>query len=603
MTRRFSTIFLAPLATALVLVTPLAPAKALWPFGGGSAQVADAAVTPVRVYRLSGGLSERPRPFDLFGSGSGQVLGDLLAQLRADIDDSRVKSLLFKVREFTPAPAQAEEIARILAVARKSGKYVEVHLESLDLPNLLAFSGADALALTPEATVLVAGLRAEVAHVRELLANIGLEADFEAVGDYKSAGETFTRDTMSDAARENLEALLDDVWKSLRERVAERRRLPLAKLDTLIDRGLLDAETARTGGLVDAIGYWQDRVAAATKRFGEAGVAWPVRPPTPELGSLFDLMKLLGDDSAETPATERPAIAVLTGQGPIVEGRAPEDLLESDTVIAVEDFLDDLHEATSDPRVKAIVLRIDSPGGSALASDLIHDAILRAANERPIVVSLGATAASGGYYIASAGQRIFANETTLTGSIGVFGGKLVYRDLMKKVGVHTTVIARGGKSGLLSGLDRFNDDERQAFRASLERTYRTFVNRVARGRNMGFDAVDRVAKGRVWTGRQAVERGLVDAIGGLDEAIAEARRRAGLEAGTSDVLRWPKGRGLLDLFGDAPGSSRIALPPMPWLELLPPALQAEMRDVAQLLRHLFAKAGVVAMLPWRLQLK
>jgi protease-4 len=595
------------LMAALLLAVPVGRAHAIWPFDTVARTPDRKADAPgaLRVYRLAGPLPERSSAAGLLQSGDAHVFGELVTALRADIAADGTQTLLFKLRAFTPTLAQADELARLVAAARAAKKEVEVHADGLGIQTLHAFGGASRVVLAPEASVLVPGLRVEVSFYRRLLASVGLEADFEAVGDYKSAGEAFTRDAMSDAARENLDALLDDLWSHVTTTLAGHRRLKPEAAVAALDAGLLGAEAAVRARLVDGAATFADHLGGLEARLGPASVAWPPAGREPELGSLFDLMKLLGDDGGDEDA-DRPAIAVIRAVGTIVDGREEADILSDGPVVASETFLDDLHAATTNPRVKAIVLRVDSPGGSALASEQIWQALERASESRPVLVSLGSMAASGGYYIASAGDQIIAEPSTLTGSIGVFGGKLVYKDLLEKVGVGSETLGRGRMHGLLSGLGRFDDAERAAFRASLEHTYRTFVNRVSRGRNMGYDAVEAVARGRVWTGRQALERGLVDRLGGLDDAIVEARRRAGLTAEGSAILWFPRTGGLLDLLTGRRPSSRIAGPDLmssPLLAALPPALAARFARAVATLRRLTASGGALALLPLDLEIR
>ncbi len=592
---------------ALLILCRSDPAHAIWPFDAmtRTTDTAEPDRGALRVYRLTGTLAERGSAAGLLGGATPHTFGELIAALRADIAAPTVRGFLFKLRGFTPTLAQADELSAMVAAARAAKKEVEVHADGLELSALGAFSGASRLILAPEATVMVPGLRVEVAFYRRLLASIGLEADFEAVGDYKSAGEAYTRDAMSDAARENLDALLDDLWAHLLRRVAAGRSLGEAKVEAALGAGLLDAEAAAKARLVDGASPFHAHLGGLEARLGRAVVAWPPPREAPELGSIFDLMRLLGD-AGGAGASDGPAVAVLLAVGPIVDGREEADPFSGGPVVAAETFLDDLHAATTNPNVKALVLRVDSPGGSALASERIWQALHRASERLPVIVSLGAMAASGGYYIASAGDRIFASTSTLTGSIGVFGGKLVYRGLLEKVGVSSETLGRGRMHGLLSGLGRFSDEERGAFRASLEETYRTFIQRVSQGRNMGYDAVDAVARGRVWTGKQARERGLVDHLGGLDDAIGEARKRAGLRTDESDLLWFPRGGGLLELLMGRTPSGRIAAPSLlssPLLAALPEALATRFARAVGTLRRLTASGGALAFLPLDLEIR
>ncbi|HRE91286.1 MAG TPA: signal peptide peptidase SppA [Myxococcota bacterium] len=477
-------------------------ASAKWPFSKEESKAEDK-TTPVRVYKLDGEVREKAGPWDGLGGGGALVFAELLEAIERDARDPHVQTLIFKLGAVSIGPAQGEELAAAITMARRSGKRVLAHFESADLRQLAAIAAADEVHMTPEGTLAIPGLRVEVSFYKELLGTLGLEADIEAVGEFKSAMEPFTRETMSDAARKNLDSLVDSLFGSFVESLAAARKLSVDKVKAAIDRGLFTGEDAKKAGLVDKLAYWPEVIEAATRgKKGEVSLGWPRAKETPEIGSIFDLLKLLGGDEDEVEDTS-PKVALLVAEGPIVEGRDPADLFSDDSVIASEDVLDALHTIEKDDTIKALVLRVDSPGGSALASDVIWRELARLNKKLPVVVSMGNVAASGGYYIASAGRKIFADPTTLTGSIGVFGGKMVYQSMLDKVGVKTVVIGRGQNAGMFSSLARFSDGERVVLREHMQHTYDTFVNRVAKGRNMSFDAVHKVAQGRVWTGRQA----------------------------------------------------------------------------------------------------
>jgi protease-4 len=574
---------LGGLAVALML-TPSAHAQFDFLLGGDKPATVQKATSPVRVFRLSGIIRETLSPWSLFSAPNTLIMSELLATIEVESKAPQVEALIFKLQGLELGLSQAEELAGALTAARKQGKQVIAHLESATLPTLAAVATATEIHLTPEGSVMLPGLQAEISFYRDLLGTLGVEADIEAVGQYKSAMEPFTRSTLSDPARENLEALVDGLYASSIDLLALPRKLTPAKLKALIDEGLLTAEDAKATGLVDRLAYWDETLAPLNPKGDSTRVslAWPKAKEAPEIGSLFDLFSLLTapeDDKAD----KAPKVAVIVAEGTIVEGRSMSDPMSDETVIATEDLLDTLHEIERDDSVKAIVLRIDSPGGSALASDILWRELARLNEKKPIVASMGNTAASGGYYLASAARRILANPTTLTGSIGVFGGKMVYASLLDKIDVDTVVISRGKHAGMFSGLTRFSDTEREVMRKHMKHTYKTFVNRVAKGRNMSHDAVDRIAQGRVYTGRQASEVGLVDKLGGLDDAIAEARKLARLPADTKSEL-YPKPKTfleMLDLFGGGTGSRRITAPRISALHALLQSLPAPLSTHAR----------------------
>ena len=591
-----------PLGALLLMALPLPALAQHWPFPDAPT-AAGSPAPAVRVFRLSGAGHDTPSPWDLFGTADDLVLPELLAALDRAAASPAVKALLVRFGPVDLSLSQREELANALHQVRKRGKRVIVHLESVDNADLMAASAADEVHLAPEGTVFLTGLRAEVSFYKDVLATLGLRADLEAQGRFKSAVEPMTRSGLSEPAREQLEALLDGLYATFLERIGRNRGLGRDAVAALVDVGLFTAEQAKARGLVDKLSYWRDLVDEVTARFGSApALAWPVPTDTPEIGSVFGLLELL--TRTDVPAqTGRPRIALLSAEGPIVSGRSQGGLMSDERVIASDDLLDAFEDIEQDASVKAVVLRIDSPGGSALASDILWRAVERLGKKRPVVVSMGSVAASGGYYLASAAQRIFALDTTVTGSIGVFGGKLVYGELLDKIGVQTTVLARGKHAGLFSPLTPFTDTERAVFRDTMAHTYDTFVNRVAAGRGMSYDAVHRVAQGRVWTGQQAVAAGLVDEIGGLPEALAAAARLAKLSLDDADIVLFPRQRSLLERLS---GDPQRLLGPRLDLRALLAGLPAPVADrisaAANLLDQLLSREPALALLPFGLTL-
>lgn len=593
---------LALILLAVGLAAPPAAAQH-WPYPLGKADAEDEAAA-VRVFRVAGPVYESESPWDLFSSDSAVIFPVLLAQIDRQSRRPEVKTLVFRLGSASLGLAQTEELAAAIARARERGKRTIVHFESAANADLLAATAADEIHLTPEGSLFLTGLRAEVAFYRELLGTLGVTADLEAVGRYKSGAESMTRDDMSDAAREQLDALLDSIYDTFLGRLATRRKQTRDAMTDLIDVGLFTAEAAQKERLVDQLSYWRDLVDQLAARHGARPVlAFPIVEEAPDIGSFFGLIEMLTKTDTP-PETGRPRVALLVAEGPIVSGRASPDFMSDARVIASDDFLDALAAIEDDPAVKALVVRVNSPGGSALASDVIWRALSRVNKTRPVVVSMGDIAASGGYYIASAATRIFALDTTITGSIGVFGGKLVYGELLDKVGVSTVVLSRGKHAGLLSPLSRFSDSERAVFRENMQHTYETFVNRVRAGRNMSYDAVHRVAQGRVWTGKQARAVGLVDEVGGLHEALAEAARLARLDLAETDVVAFPRQRSFFDLFSGEP--NRLLAPRLELRQLLarlPGPLGDHLGRVATLLDTLLSKELSLALMPFTISVR
>ncbi|MCB9729835.1 MAG: signal peptide peptidase SppA [Deltaproteobacteria bacterium] len=558
----------------------------------------------VRVFRIDGPVTEASNPWDPFGFDDSLVLGELLASLDEAARDPAVGTLVLDVRSPGWGLAQASDVAAAVRHARTQGKAVVAHVVDLSSPTLLAVAGADSVLLTPEGRMMAPGLRAEVTFFKDLMETVGLEADIETVGRFKSAAEPLTRRDMSEPAREALDALVGSLWQSLISDVAEARHLERAKVEAAFDEGLLTAEAARERGLVDGLEYRSDLLERLQQTTGsKPTLAFPDARALPDMSSLFGLIELLTRSPERPPAGHR-RVALLVAEGPIQMGRAADELFASGSVVAADDLLEAIQAIARDDSIGAVVLRIDSPGGSALASDLIWRALVRLGETRPVVASLSGTAASGGYYIASAAKEIIAQPTTVTGSIGVFGGKLVMGGLYDKLGLGTVVISRGKNAGLLSSRARFSDSEREVMRTTIHATYDTFVNRVAKGRRMSYDAVDRVAQGRVWSGRDAQAHGLVDELGGLDVAIARAAHLAGTTPDDVELVPFPAPKSLLEMLQARSASLRgPSLDLKQALGALPGSLALDVLRATTLMEALLAQEPVLAMLPYRLELR
>ncbi|MGM0574617.1 MAG: signal peptide peptidase SppA [Myxococcota bacterium] len=605
---------------ALTLLLTLAAPRAAWseppwkltPVASRSADdgqgaAGDAAVAvgdAVRVVKLSGAVGEAAAPWDPFGFDRRVVLSDALAAVDDLASDPEVGTLVVKVRTGDLGQAQARDLARALREAREAGKHVVAHAVEVDAAALVVATAADEFLMTPEGMVVAPGVRAEVTFYKDLLDAVGVEADIETMGRYKSAAEPLTRRDMSGPAREALEALVDGIWDTLLDDVAAQRGIPRDKVRALFDLGMMSAEDARRHGLVDDLAYWPDTLERLARDSGETpALAYPEPVEVPDLTSFLGVIRLLSQVPGDGDG-DGARIALLAAEGPIVLGRAADSIFSRGGVVGSSDVLDAIEAIEEDDGVRAVVVRIDSPGGSALASDLVWRALHDLAKDRPVVASLGNTAASGGYYVASAARHVVAEPSTITGSIGVFGGKLVLDGLYDKLGLDTVVISRGKHAGLFSTQQRFSDSERRVIRAHMKRTYDTFVNRVARGRGMSYDAVHRVAQGRVWCGRDAVDRGLVDALGGLGDAVTKAAEMAGVDPERVHLESYPRPKSFMEMLRSRSASLRAAPLDLGRLgALLPGAVGGEILRAATLIEHLLSREVALAMMPYRVKLR
>lgn len=451
-----------------------------------------------------------------FPAERAQTLLGVLETLEAIADDPRAHGVLLELRGAPGGLAAAQSLRRALDAVRARGKPIAAFAESLDLVSLYVASAADALWIPETGRVYAVGLRADAYYLRDLLARFDVRPELVRIGTHKSAGEMFTNDRMSDEQREQLEAILSDGFDALVDGIAAGRKQSAAQVREWIDRGRYTAAAARAAGLVDGCAYrdeLEDRLGELASRLSPE----PARPVLVEARALWALRANARSGLRAPP----PRIAVLFASGSISRGEHARGIASR----AAEETLGAL---ARDERVRGVVLRIDSPGGDALASDLLWRAVRALRREKPVVASLAEIAASGGYYLASAADCVIAERSSITGSIGVIGGKLDLSGLFRRIGVGLDAVERGARAGMHSAARGFTDEERELVRGEMRSMYETFVARVAEGRGLAAAAVEGAAQGRVFTGGRALALGLVDAIGGPLEALAEVRRRAGL---------------------------------------------------------------------------
>lgn len=441
----------------------------------------------------------------------------LFHRLRRAAADPNVAAVLLRIREAPGSWAACSDLRDAIAALRAAGRSVYAWSESPGNRELWIASACDRVFVPPVTDVGFVGLGVELTFFGTALARLGIEPDFEAAGAYKSFGEPFTRSYASPANQEAVEHLVRDLQAQMIADVALGRGLEVSTVEELVNRAPLPAEEALEAGLVDALLY-PDQLDA----WIEQHHVNPARRLPFENWARLDAAV---DWSERVGAGDQ--VAVVHLQGPIVmdeRGRAPS--------IAARKVVPLLQELRKDDQVGAVVLHINSPGGSVLASDLIWREVEQMQQIKPVVASFEDVAASGGYYLAAPAAEIVARPGTLTGSIGVFGGKLVAGEGMRRLGVHTQPVSAAPNANLFSASRPFTESQRQRFRGSLQRFYDGFVQRVATGRRRATDAIEPHCRGRVWTGRAALECGLVDRYGGLYEAIDRARALAGMQPGS-----------------------------------------------------------------------
>lgn len=464
--------------------------------------------------RLEAPVPELPRAGWLPGRVGQLPLYAVLEALAHAAGDARVEGVIVRLRGAPASLAQGLALRRVFAALRAAGKPVAVYAERLGSEDLFLASGASRIFVPEAGSVAPLGLRIETWFLRELLDRLGVRAEVVRVGEFKSVAEGLVRRGMSEAQRAQLEALLDDLYGVLVESIAEGRRLAPARVRELVDAGPHRPKAACEAGLIDGCLFPDELEAALAALAGRSGEKIAV-------AELPAYALLRARDPGLGAFAGTPRIAYVVASGVVRSGRGLGG-------VSSENYGVLFRRLERDASVRAAVLRIESPGGDALASDLLWRSVRQLAAAKPVVASLGEVAASGGYYLASAADVIFAESATLTGSIGVVGGRLDIGRLQQRIGVGVEGIERGARAGMLSATRALSPADRAALRAELHAIYELFLERVAERRRMTRDAVHAAARGRVWSGRSALGEGLVDALGGPLEALAEARRRIGL---------------------------------------------------------------------------
>jgi protease-4 len=472
---------------------------------------------PYRVLRieLGGDLPELPRELrlrDLGRRSSALDLLTLLATLRSAREDPELRMVVLDVHGLDAGWATIQSVRRALLALAASGKPVWAYLTQPGTRDYYLASAASRVLLAPAGIFDVTGLASEVVFVKGALDKLGIEAQLARAGRFKAAAEPFTRTDMSPEHRAMAEGLLDDLYEQLVADVAAARHMSAETVRAAFAEGPLLAAEAVRRGFVDALAYPDELRRALEDRCGD-------RPPI-ELGAYRRRRAW----TARRAALDAPTVGVLVVSGTIGGETLPGSRARTTTW---RGFRRELATMADDARLAGIVLRIDSPGGSGLASDLMWREIVQTRKRKPVLVSMGDVAASGGYYLAAGADHITAEAATLTGSIGVLAGKPVLRGLYEHLGIKKELVVRGN-AGRHSDYLPLDDENLRRLRGEAEAFYAEFVAKVAAGRGLSAAAVEGVAEGRVWTGRQAMARGLVDALGGIEETLGEMRRRLGI---------------------------------------------------------------------------
>ena len=469
------------------------------------------------------------------GAGKPMLLRDAVAALHRAAKDRRVAGLIARVELSAAPPGAVQELRAAIAAftaVKPSLAWAQTYPGTLSVYLASAFGE---VWMQPAGTVGLIGFATNALFLRDALDKAGLEAQFVARGEYKSAANMFTQDGYTEAHREAdtrlIESLHGQVWAG----IAESRRIGVEALDGLADRAPLLRDDAVEAGLVDRVGFRDEAYRRIAELTGAESMKDPVADPDGDDAPPRLFLSRYAQARRSMPPIpgrkQDPLIAVVTVAGPIVSGRGGPQLLPMSRSSAGGDVIAAaLRKAGTDDDVKAVVLRVDSPGGSVTASETIWREVCRIrAAGKPVVASMGSVAASGGYYVSVAADAIVANPGTITGSIGVVTGKLVARDLKERLGVGSDVVRTNTNADAWSVNSPFSPEQHAMVEAEADLIYDDFISRVAEGRSMSVEDVDAVARGRVWTGADAHQRGLVDELGGLRAAVRRAKVLAGLD--------------------------------------------------------------------------
>ncbi|MFI7639537.1 signal peptide peptidase SppA [Nonomuraea sp. NPDC049400] len=483
---------------------------------------------------LTEGLTEGPPtdPLSAVLSMRKTRLSDVLSGLKRARQDSRVKALVVKIGSNPLGLAMVQELRQAVIHFRASGKLTVAFAETFGefgggtVPYYLA-SAFERVYLQPSGDVGLTGVALEQRFVKGALAKLGVGYEAGQRHEYKTAVNTFTQDHMTDPHRESMSRIVESVTESLITGIADGRRLDPGKVRELIDRGPFTAGEAEESGLVDRLAYRDEVYDEVKQAAGD------------DAHLLYVSRYARGAAVKKLPHPTADGIALIHGTGMIRTGRSGRSPLGGGGAMGSDTISAAFRAARRDQHVKAVVFRVDSPGGSYVASDTVWREVILTRKVKPVIVSMGDLAASGGYFIAMAADVIVAQPGTLTGSIGVYGGKPVLSEMLEKIGINSEMVAEGTNAGMFSTSRGFSPEQWERVNAWLDRIYDDFVGKVAQSRDLTRERAHELARGRVWTGADAHAGGLVDELGGLEDALALARKRTGL-ADDAPVRTYPR---------------------------------------------------------------
>lgn len=536
----------------------------------------------VLLLRLSGDVPERS-PIDFSGilsSGNATLtVSDVWMLLRKAAVDPHIRAIVLEPEGLTVGWAKLEEIRADLEQFRKSGKPIYAFLRAPGGREYYISLPADHIYLGDQEPVYLKGLRAEIMYFKKTLDKVGVTVDVEHAGKYKDYGDMFTRSDMSPETREVMTSLVTNLYGNLVDRIAAARKKTPDQVRALIDQGPFTASQALSAGLVDGMKF-EDQM------WGELGEKLGVTPIKVNAAQYATVPP----ESAGLPGHSH--IAMIVGSGDIVRGDPGDDGTEQGSITSYG-FNKLLRQVGGDSNIRGVVVRIDSPGGDAFASDEIWHEMNLLSKKKPLVISMSDVAASGGYYMAMTGDTVVAYPQTETGSIGVVFGKPDLHGLYDKLGVTKEAVQQGKHADIDSDYTDLTPEERQLLRQGIDENYKDFVNKVATARHRSYDQIEPLSQGRVWLGSQAKENGLVDELGGLDTAISLLKKKANIPAGENITLMvYPPRESLLNMLlkrSQSPGADMM---------------EAKLQQVfGRIPFHAWMKGGMLRMMPLSIDIR
>lgn len=567
-----------------------------------------AGMKQVGMFEFDGPIVEAPAGFSFFGPSNVPTLRSVIKRLEKARDDDKLHAIFLNFGVGAGMNmAAATEIRDAIVEVKKAGKKVFVYADAYDSTTYTVASAATDICMLEAGEIMMPGIGLETMFYRGTMDKVGITPDFVQIGEFKGAEEPYMRTKPSDELRGELNKLVDSLFTYIVDGIATTRGLSRDTVRRAIDETMVTGLDAKERGFVDhLIDIDGIRDLIEGKLDGEMNLIDNYGAKAREeidFSNIFSLLKAMNPKQEDTKG---PTIALIYAEGVISDGSGGGSLFESGGV-GSDPMREAFRAAVRDDNIKAIVVRIDSPGGSALASEVMWQAARRAAKEKPLIISIGGMAASGGYYLASAGDYIFADPSAIIGSIGVVGGKFVLKDLYEKIGLSTEEFSKGRNANLYSSNSTWNDQQRALVKKSMTQVYEQFTQRVMTTRRGKIQDVDKVARGRIFLAGEAHKLGMVDELGGLEKALAYAADRSGLEKNKYEVKMLPAPKTLADMLAGGGTDLRApvkaaALSSDSLLLALPESARKSIARQLQLMKML-ERRGVVLLAPFEVKVK